>query len=216
MRYVHFRGISLLFAAALLIAAASYFMIRKTCCGEHLGDEQIRELERAAANGNVPAMMRLYIYFDEGEQPEKAVAWLRRAADAGDARAEFHMFDRLNGSDDPEQKRMAMGYLHRSAEHGSSTAQSTLGKLYRDGAGVTRNLETAESWFRKGAHGGDVDAILWLCDRAAAERDIQQCRECTVLQDRALASVHPKSYFASQLQKQRKLIQGILNEQRVR
>jgi len=144
------------------------------------------------------------------------VAWLRRAADAGDANAELHMFDRLNASEDPEQKRTALSYLHRSAEHGSSTAQSTLGKLYRDGTGVPKNLETAESWFEKGARGGDVDAILWLCDKAAAERNLQQCRECIALQDRALASAHPTSYFATRLREQRERIQRILNEQGAR
>ena len=213
MRHARFfRMIGWLFAAALLLAFASYFMIRKTCCSERLDEDEIRELERAATNGDVPAMKRLYRFFDEDEQPAVAEGWLKRAADAGDADAELHMFSRRDGSDDPAQKAIAMDYLHRSAEHGSSLAQSVLGERYRNGDGVTRNMATARSWFEKAARGGDIDGILALCDMAAAERDLQQCRECLVLQNRGLASVHPESYYATQLREQRERVQRVVDE----
>jgi TPR repeat protein len=212
LRLNRIRLAGLLAAAVLLIAVASFFLIRKTCCSEDLDPEQIRKLEQAATNGDVAAMMRLYRYFDEGEEPEKAMMWLRRAADAGDGTAGLHMYSRLRGSDDPEQNRVAVAYLHRSAERGYPTAQNVLGKLYRDGAGVPRNEETANDWFLKGARGGNIDAILTVCDKAAAERDIDQCRECLVLADRALPSTASGSYYAVNLEEQRERLQRVVNE----
>ena len=212
MRLNRIRLVGLLAAAVLLIAVASFFSIRKTCCSERLDTEQLRTLEQAATNGDVQAMMRLYRYFDEGEQPEKAMVWLRRAADAGDARAGLHMYSRFSGSTDPEQKRMAVAYLQRSAEHGYPIAQNVLAQLYRDGTGVPRNEETANYWFLRGARGGDIDAILTVCDKAAAERDVEQCRECLVMADRALPSTAEDSYYAVKLKEQRERLQRVVNE----
>lgn len=212
MRVDRIRLVALLAAAVLLMAVASFFLIRKTCCSERLDAEEIRTLEQAATNGDVQAMMRLYRYFDEGEQPEKAMVWLRRAADAGDARAGLHMYSRFSGSTDPEQQRMAVAYLQRSAEHGSPIAQNVLAQLYRDGTGVPRNEETANYWFLKGARGGDIDAILTVCEKAAAERDVEQCRECLVMADRALPSTAEDSYYAVKLKEQRERVQRVVNE----
>jgi Sel1 repeat len=206
------RLIGLLAAAVLLIVVAAPFLIRKNCCSEDLDPEQITKLEQAATRGDVPAMMRLHRFFDETEQPEKAMVWLRRAADAGDADAERHMYSQLSGSDNPEQERIAMSYLHRSAEHGDPLAQNALGQMYRDGTGVPRNEETANYWFLKGARGGDIDAILTVCDKAAAERDIEQCRECLILADRALPSTASGSYYAVELEAQRERLQRVVNQ----
>lgn len=209
---IRFYKIGLIFAALLLIALTSYLMIRKDCCSEQLSEYQIGELERAAASGSVSAMKRLFFYYDEAEEPRKAAAWLKRAADAGDSEAEMLMFYSLNGTNDAGQKRLAMNYLYRAAEHGSSDAQTIVGEKYRDGAGVTRNIDTAKRWLEKAARAGDADAILALCDIAVSERDVEQCRRCLQLQNRALRSLHPKSYLASQLQEQRERISRILNE----
>jgi TPR repeat protein len=187
-------------------------MIRKNCCSEQLNERQVRELERAAANGDVPSMKRLFFFYDEAEEPAKAATWLRRAADAGDSEAELFMFNTLNGSKNTDQQRLALKYLHRAAEHGSSTAQATLGERYRDGVGVTRNVETAKYWLRRAARAGDPEAILALCDMAAAAHDIEQCRECLVLENHALTSLDQKSYVSLQLQEQRKRIGGILSD----
>lgn len=212
MRLTRIRLFVLLAAVAVLVAVGAYMSIRKTCCSEHLYAEQIRTLEQAATNGDVQAMMRLYLYFDEGEQPEKALVWLRRAADAGDANAERHMYSRLSGSRNPEQQRIAMSYLHRSAEHGDSLAQNVLAQLYRDGTGVPRNEETANYWFLEGARGGDIDAILTVCDKAAAECDVDRCRECLVMGNRALPSTARDSYHAVELEEQRERLQRVVSE----
>lgn len=210
MRSARSLKIGLISAALLLAALASYFLMRKDCCSEQLSDRQIRELEQAAANGNVPAMKRLFFFFEEAEDPARAAVWLKRAADAGDGEAELFMFSKLTGDKNPDRQRLALTYLHRAAEHGSSTAQATLGERYRDGTGVPKNVETARFWFRKSARAGDADAILALCDMAVAAHDVEQCRECLVLENQALTSLDPKSYYASQLREQRKRIDRIL------
>lgn len=212
MRLNRIRFLGLLAAAVLLIAVASSFLIRKDCCSENLESEQIAKLEQAATNGDVQAMMRLYRYFDEADQPEKAMIWLRRAADAGDGRAGLHMYSHLSGSDDPEQRRVAVAYLHRSAERGYPIAQNVLGQLYRDGTDVPRNEETANAWFLKGARSGNIDAILTVCDQAVAGRDVERCRECLAMGDRALPSTAPDSYYAEKLKEQRERLRRVVND----
>jgi TPR repeat protein len=211
-----YRSVVLIGAALVFVVLAFYFLVSKDCCSEQFSDQQVQELERAASSGSVPAMKQLFFFYDEAEQPSKAAAWLRRAADAGDSDAEFLLSHTLAGSNDAEQKRLGMIYLQRAAEHGSSSAQAALAERYRDGEGVAKNVETARFWFQRAARAGDTDAILALCDMAAADRDVVQCRECLVLESRALASLHPKSFMASQLQEQRARINLILEERTAR
>ena len=192
-------------AGSLLLVFTSYLFIRKNCC-EQIGDEEIHQLERAANSGSIPAMKRLYVFFDEDGQPAKAEIWLRRAADKGDARSEFQIWDRS----DPSQKASVMKYLYRAAEHGLPFAQATLGKLYLDGIEVQKNKETAKYWLQKGARAGDPDAVLALCDMAAIDRDVQQCKECIFLGNHAIELLQARSYYVVQLRQQRERIEQIL------
>ncbi len=198
-------------AAAVLIAFAAHLLIRKNCC-EQLSDDALRELERSANKGSVPAMKRLYVFFDQDGQTAKAETWLRRAADTGDAEAEYDIWGRAV----PAEKPSVMNYLVRSAQHGSSFAQFTLGELYRDGVDVPKNIDTARYWLQKSARGGEPAGVLALCDLAAADRDIPQCKECIVLENRAIASLQPKSYYVVQLRQQQKRIEAIVNGADVR
>ena len=45
-------------------------------------------------------------------------------------------------------------WFRKAAEQGNAFAQHTLGKMYRDGVGVTKDLNEARKWFEKAAAGG--------------------------------------------------------------
>jgi len=203
----HARLLLIGLVACTVVLAIALSLIRKNCC-EQLGDDELRELERAASKGNVPAMKRLYIFFDEDGQTAKAEAWLRRAADTGDAEAEYDVWGRAGKA----ERAPLMHYLVRSAQHGSSFAQFTLGELYRDGVDVPKNISTAKYWLQKSARGGEPAGVLALCDLAAADRDLQQCRECIVLENRAIAALQQQSYYVTQLRDQQRRIQAVLNQ----
>lgn len=205
MRSVRSLSAIVFLGAAALIAITAYFEIRKTCC-EQLSDQEIRALERAGGRGDVKAMKRLYVFFEDAGDPKQADIWLKRAADTGDADTEFQVW----GLSVPAQRPAALPYLRRSAEHGSSFAQATLGELYRDGVDVPKSIETAKYWLQKSARAGEPSGVLALCDIAAAERDQEQCRECLLLEHHAVALLKPGTYYVIQLEQQKQRIEGVL------
>lgn len=199
------RGLLFAVICGLLIAGTGC----NNCCSETLSRKEVSELERAASNGNVAAMMKLFNFYGGSDEPERGRVWLKRAADAGNSEAEMLMYSILNGDLDPEQRRLAIDYLHRSAKHGSVTAQGVLGRRFREGTGVPQDREKAKYWLRlaaraRGVH--SVDAVLDLCDMALEEGDLEQCRECLSLDTEAISAVNPGSNYAGQIEQQRKRI----------
>jgi hypothetical protein len=180
------------------------------CCEERLSNREVAELERAANTGNIAAMKRLSAYFESNEDQAQAAVWRKRAADAGDSEAELAMYDGLKNDHDPRQRDLAIAYLQRSAEHGSSIGQWFLGRICHEGAGVPKDANKAKYWLRKAARSGNEEAIIYLCDIALSERDVVQCRECVDLANRAVASVKPGSYYSVHLEHQRKRITEFL------
>lgn len=57
---------------------------------------------------------------------------------------------------DPGEKEKAMVTLHRLWEEGYSIAAHLLGKVYRDGIGVSADPKQAMDWFRKSAEAGNA------------------------------------------------------------
>ena len=104
-------------------------------------------------------------------------AAMRAAAEAGDARAQFHLaiaYDTADGvpHDFPE----AVRWFTRSAEGGYAVAQAKLGLMYRFGWAVPRDLVKAAGWYRKAAEQGLAAAQLPLAELTAhgagVERDV--------------------------------------------
>ncbi|MGH7337922.1 MAG: tetratricopeptide repeat protein, partial [Myxococcota bacterium] len=87
-------------------------------------DEALVWFEKAAEDGSVAAQMRLALIYGERSGPEdaaRAERWLRAAAEAGDARAQGMLAERIvaAGGDDAE----AAKWIARSAEGGDPRGQ---------------------------------------------------------------------------------------------
>ena len=81
-------------------------------------------------------------------------AMLERAQ-KGDADSELALGNLSHSGKDYTEARK--WYL-KAAKHGSGRAQYYLGKMYKDGEGVSKNYKEAVNWWRKAAGSGDVIA----------------------------------------------------------
>ena len=84
------------------------------------------------------------------KQYEEAAKWLRKAAEQGDADAQYNLgvcYD--NGRGVPQDYAEAVKWYRKAAEQGDADAQYNLGVCYIFGRGVKRDCEEAEKWFIK-------------------------------------------------------------------
>ncbi len=93
----------------------------------------------------------------------EAMKWYLKAAEKGDARAEYNLgiFYERGLSNRQDYKKAVEWYL-KAAEHHLADAQFNLGFLYEKGLGVTQNYREATEWYRKAAEQGDADAQVNL------------------------------------------------------
>lgn len=95
--------------------------------------------------------------------PDVAVRYFRRAAEAGNAEAQFKMFWSYSGvfggkgSPNPEQR---AAWLLAAANNGHAEAQAIMGSISENGRipGFVTHPEDAIGWYIKGAMGGSVRA----------------------------------------------------------
>ena len=136
--------------------------------------EQLRFAARcfraAADRGHVDAHRYLGSMFWRGDGVAKdetrAVAWLQRAADAGDARAQNNLgtcYD-YGGDVIVQDCEKAVRWYTLAAAQGEATAQRNLATCYRDCRGVARDLAAAARYFRLAAAQGDERARTRLAD----------------------------------------------------
>lgn len=96
----------------------------------------------------------------EGTWPNAGQAlMIRRAAEAGDAQAQFKlalMFDAGKGAQQDFAE--AAKWLHRAARQGLVAAQYNLGAMYDAGRGVAQDHAEAGKWYRAAAEQGYVSA----------------------------------------------------------
>ena len=89
----------------------------------------------------------------------EAAKWFRRAADQGNADAQYYLGQMLRtGQGIPHGYSEAARWYRRAAEQGHVIAQYILGLMYRLGQGVPRDYWEAERWLRKAAEQGHDDA----------------------------------------------------------
>ncbi|WP_338891727.1 SEL1-like repeat protein [Aeromonas rivipollensis] len=89
----------------------------------------------------------------------KVITALRKAAEGGDAVAQFHLGERYDFGQGIEQNdSQALLWYQRAAEQGHSDAQFNLGVMYEDGQGVTKSAHTAAKWYYKAAKQGHASA----------------------------------------------------------
>lgn len=66
--------------------------------------------------------------------------------------------------------------IRTSAEAGDAVSQNRLGTMLRDGIGIAKDSEAAETWFRKAASLGSVDAMINLADMLDAVGQSEEAR----------------------------------------
>ena len=89
----------------------------------------------------------------------KAAEWFRKAADLGDAKAQYNLGVAYNeGKGVPQDFGQAAFWFSKAAEQGIPQAQNNLGFLYKQGQGVVQDSSKATEWFRKAAQQGFAQA----------------------------------------------------------
>jgi TPR repeat protein len=75
---------------------------------------ELNELTAEAERGDVIAMNRLALYYGVNQQDDRTeLAWLERAADAGDSHAREFLFEHYSGSKSPEERNRAKALKER-------------------------------------------------------------------------------------------------------
>ena len=89
----------------------------------------------------------------------EALRWFRKAADQGDARAEYGMgFIYYEGRGAQQDYAEAVRWYRKAADQGNALAEYELGYMYHHGYGVSQDYAEAARWYRKAADKGDAHA----------------------------------------------------------
>ena len=97
--------------------------------------------------------------FDRKCKEKVAAIECRKAAEQGDADAQYKLGKRYEDGNGVESNEVAaVKWYRKAAEQGDATAQYELGRRYATGKGVETNKAEAAKWTRKAAEQGHVDA----------------------------------------------------------
>jgi TPR repeat protein len=108
-----------------------------------------------ANRGNFDAMSALVVLYGQGRGVEKdqaeAYRWLHRAAEIGYDKAQFMLANAYeNGLGVDRDEKKALSWYKRAAAVNFLPAMIALGAIYEQGVlGASKNLSTANSWYRK-------------------------------------------------------------------
>ena len=90
----------------------------------------------------------------------EAVKWFRKAAEQGDASAQFNLgVMYANGEGVPEDDQEAVRWYRKAAGQGSAEAQYCLGRMYYEGKGVPEDYVKAYAWINLAASQGNKEAV---------------------------------------------------------
>ena len=88
---------------------------------------------------------------------DKAAEWMRKARFQGLKWADWELFDIFWRINTPDSLKEAISIAEPLAQSGNRELQGRMGRAYRDGKGVEKNLDLARVWFKKAA---DQD-LVW-------------------------------------------------------
>ena len=114
---------------------------------------------------------------------KQAVAWYRKAAAQGHAKAQSNLVNcYFMGNGVEKDAKEAVAWLRKAAAQEHAEAQSNLGACYLEGNGVEKDAAQAVAWFRKAAVQGDAAAQsnLGSCyqNGTGVEKDAAQAVAC--------------------------------------
>ncbi len=126
----------------------------------------IKELNRLGDAGNMSAQIMLGALYNKGGAVElndkMAANWFEKAANQGNAEAQFQLGNLYENSQLPKDYRLAASWYQKAAQQGSAKAQARLGVFYSLGLGVTQDPNEAILWSGKAALQGNADAQYWF------------------------------------------------------
>ena len=138
---------------------------------DELKAETTHQYEKAVRNGllgkadNTDQTWWLYVGFayftgyGVTENAAEAVKWFRKAAEQGDATAQYNLgCCYANGEGVAKDPAEAVKWFLMGAEQGDTGSQCGLGWCYDNGAGVPKDSAEAVKWFLKAAEQGDATA----------------------------------------------------------
>ena len=100
---------------------------------------------------------------------DRAVEYLTRAAEAGNADAAFDLaLFAENGRCSPKNESQALAWYELAAKNGDARAPNAIGVIYLGQGEIARDLKKAAFWFRRGAKVFDADAYYHLGEMYAA------------------------------------------------
>lgn len=164
------------------MAQAAYWMEKAALQGDHLAQWHLggffakggagleQDLKQAfhwcrmaAKGGFVPAQATLgYLYNRIGDR-EAAGLWLERAAQGGDAEAQYNLaLYMAQGGALESESEAATNWLFSAAQQGLAVAQTELGLRYAKGLGVVIDPVEAHKWFLIAASQKEPAAITNL------------------------------------------------------
>lgn len=109
---------------------------------------------KAANQGFAWAQYKMGFFCHRKNNDTKSLEWYQMAASQGNVLAEFKVGEYYDLIDENPSK--AMNWYRKAALHGSVWAQIAMGDHYADGDYVTKNLQTAEYWYKKAMNQGDM------------------------------------------------------------
>lgn len=135
----------IVFVAVTLVVAGTAWMLADD------NDEDIRPLTATTAPKARPG---------GGSGPETHPSL--EAAQGGDLEAQYRLGRAalLNTARGKEATLEALGWLKRASDGGHTGAMILLGKLYRNGVGITQNYELAARWIAAAAEAGDAEGMV--------------------------------------------------------
>lgn len=131
-----------------------------------LVEEGLPAMEAKAANGDADAMFRLGVAYQNGLDVQRsygtAMAWYRKAADAGDVRAMNNLGSELSDSSDRATCLEGVALLEKAALAGSSDAMNNISSMYGTGSALPLDRTEQQRWLLRAGEAGNPYAMLFL------------------------------------------------------
>ncbi len=148
-------------------------------------DQAFALMEPLAKQGDVRAQASLALIYAQGlgvaKDPQKAITWYTRAAEAGLAQAQFDLGSKyFRGDIVPRATDKAVHWWRKAAQAGLAEAQYNLALSYERGTGIAQDARQALHWYLESARQGHALAQYALgvlyADGRGTRQDLQQAR----------------------------------------
>ena len=155
----------------------------------------LEQLVSISKSGNMIAQREtgLTLIFQRNpSQQKEGVAWLVKAALAGDAEAAFTLGEASQAGTlgQLQDSRTAAKYFEMAAIRGHAKAALMIARMLKNGEGVDRAPQQAATWLKRAAEGGNPQAMLLLSNAFASGEVFLQSDELAVRWLEAAADKH--------------------------